>query len=153
MPRAEWRMPAGPVRDLTGSMEEAGCLVFESDFGTERLDGLSQWNDPYPVIMLNPSAPTDRKRLTLAHELGHLCIHSRGVTDDFEGNATTFAAELLIPAEVIRPQLRNVTNGRLHDLKRMWGVSMQALLEHGHHLGVIPARQRTYLYKRFSALG
>ena len=151
--RAEWRMPAGPVRDLTGWMESAGCLIFESDFGTTRVDGLSQWNDPYPVVMLNTAAPTDRRRLTLAHELGHLCMHSRGVPDDLEGDATTFAAELLMPEEVIRPQLRNITTGRLHDLKRLWGVSMQALIERGYHLGVVPAKQRTYLYKRFSALG
>ena len=117
--RAEWQMPAGPVRDLIGWMETAGCLIFQSDFGTNRVDGLSQWNEPYPVVMINASAPTDRRRLTLAHELGHLCLHSQGVPDDLEGDANTFAAELLMSAEVIRPQLRNVTTGRLHDLKRL----------------------------------
>jgi len=151
--RAEWGMPVGPVRDLTGWIEDAGCLIFESDFGTTRVDGLSQWDDLHPVIMLNSTAPTDRRRLTLAHELGHLCLHSHGVPDDHEEDATTFAAELLMPAEIIRPQLRNVTTGRLHDLKRHWGVSMQALIERGYRLGVIPAKQRTNLYKRFSALG
>ena len=30
---------------------------------------------------------------------------------------------------------------------------MQALIKRGYHIGVIPAKQRTYLYKRFSALG
>ncbi|MYH56334.1 MAG: ImmA/IrrE family metallo-endopeptidase [Acidimicrobiia bacterium] len=151
--RAEWGLPVGPVRDLTGWIEKTGCLIFESDFGTGRVDGLSQWVDPYPVIMLNSTAPTDRRRLKLAHELGHLCLHSQGVPDDYESDATSFAAEFLMPAEVIRPQLRNVTTGRLHDLKRYWGVSMQSLIERGFHLGVIPAKQRTYLYKRFSALG
>ena len=152
--RAGWRLPAGPVRDLVGWMEAAGCLVFDSDFGTRRVDGLSQWGDnPYPVVMLNQALPTDRRRLTLAHELGHLCLHSQGVPDDYEADAAAFAAEFLMPAEVIRPQLRNLTTGRLHDLKRYWGVSMQALIERGYHLGVVAAKQRTNLYKRFSALG
>jgi len=152
--RAGWRLPAGPVHDLVGWMEAAGCLVFDSDFGTRRVDGLSQWGDnPYPVVMLNNTLPTDRRRLTLAHELGHLCLHSQGVPDDYEADAAAFAAEFLMPAEVIRPQLRNLTTGRLHDLKRLWGVSMQALIERGYHLGVVAAKQRTNLYKRFSALG
>lgn len=151
--RAEWRMPAGPVRDLVGWMEAAGCFVLESDFGTRRVDGLSQWAHTYPVVMINSTAPTDRKRLTLAHELGHLCLHSQGVPDDVESDATAFASEFLMPAEVIRPQLRNLTTGRLHDLKRFWGVSMQALIERAYHLGTLAAKQRTYLYKRFSALG
>ena len=151
--RAEWRMPAGPVRDLIGWMEAAGCFVLESDFGTRRVDGLSQWARTYSVIMINATAPTDRKRLTLAHELGHLCLHSQGVPDDVEFDATAFASEFLMPSEVIRPQLRNLTTGRLHDLKRFWGVSMQALIERAYHLGTLTAKQRTYLYKRFSALG
>ena len=151
--RMQWRMPAGPVRNLTGWMENAGCLIFGADFATNRVDGLSQWRGPYPVVMLNTSAPTDRRRLTLAHELGHLCLHSQGVPDDVEADATAFAAEFLMPEETIRPQLRNLTIGRLHDLKRVWGVSMQALIERSHQLGAIGARERTNFYKRFSALG
>ena len=151
--RMQWRMPSGPVRDLVGWMESAGCLIIDTDFGTSRVDGLSHWSGAYPVVMLNLSAPTDRRRLTLAHELGHLCLHSQGVPDDVEADATAFAAEFLLPEETIRPQLRNLTVGRLHDLKRLWGVSMQALIERSHELGVITSRERTNFYKRFSALG
>ncbi len=151
--RMQWRMPSGPVRDLTGWMEAAGCLIIIADFGTARIDGLSQWSDSQPVIMLNSIPPTDRQRLTLAHELGHLCLHSQGVPDDVEADATAFAAEFLMPADTIRPQLRNLTTGRLHDLKRHWGVSMQALTERAYRLKTISASQRTSLYKRFSKLG
>ena len=151
--RMQWRMPSGPVRDLTGWMEKAGCTIFGSDFGTTRVDGMSQWSGPHPVVMINTAAPVDRMRFTLAHELGHLCLHSRDVTDDVEADANAFAAELLMPKEMIRSQLRNLTTGRLQDLKRLWGVSMQALIERGHKLGMVSARDRTYLYKRMSTLG
>ncbi|PHO42186.1 XRE family transcriptional regulator, partial [Mycobacterium tuberculosis variant bovis] len=73
--RAQWRMPMGPVVNLTRWMEAAGCLVFEEDFATQRIDGLSQWVDDYPVMLINANAAPDRKRLTLAHELGHLVLH------------------------------------------------------------------------------
>lgn len=151
--RMQWRMPSGPIRDLTRWMEAAGCLIIVADFGTSRIDGLSQWSDSQPIVMLNSTPPTDRRRLTLAHELGHLCLHSHGVPDDVEADASAFAAEFLMPADTIRPQLRNLTTGKLHDLKRHWGVSMQALIERSYRLNTISATQRTSFYKKFSKLG
>ena len=151
--RMQWQMPSGPVSRLVDWLEAAGCLIIERDFGTSRVDGLSQWSGEYPIILLNSLAPTDRRRMTLAHELGHLCRHSHGVPDDVEADATAFAAEFLMPADTIQAQLRNLTLGRLHDLKRLWGVSMQALIERAYRLEVITLRQRTNLYKRLSAHG
>ncbi|HEX5496156.1 MAG TPA: ImmA/IrrE family metallo-endopeptidase [Mycobacteriales bacterium] len=151
--RMQWRMPIGPVRHLTGWLESAGCLVLAEDFGTPRVDGLSQWIDDHPVILLNDRSPTDRRRLTLAHELGHLVLHATTIGTDLEQEADAFAAEFLMPAAVIRPELRNLSLGRLHDLKRAWGVSMQALIERAHDLNVITTTQRTNFYKTFSAKG
>lgn len=151
--RMQWRMPVGPVHDLIGWIEAAGCIVIEEDFDTARVDGLSQWVDDHPVILLNISSPTDRKRLTLAHELGHLCLHSVEVTEEIEAEANAFAAEFLMPAEVIRSELRSLSLGRLYDLKREWGVSMQAIIERAYGLRVLTATQRTSFYKRFSSMG
>ncbi len=151
--RVQWRMPVGPVRTLIKWLEAAGCVVIEEDFGPTRVDGLSQWIDEYPVILLNLRAPTDRKRLTLAHELGHLCLHSEEVPEDIEKQAATFAAEFLMPATVIRPQLRNLNVGRLLDLKREWAVSMQAIIERAYELKALSKAQRTNLYKSLSYRG
>lgn len=149
--RMQWKMPIGPVRNVTQWLESAGIVVHEADFGTTRVDALSQWIDDLPVVLINAALPTDRKRLTLAHELGHLCLHRVEVSDDVETDANAFAAEFLMPSSVIRSQLRNITIGTLHDLKREWGVSMQALIERAHRLGTLPSNQRTQLYKQFSA--
>lgn len=151
--RMQWRLPVGPVRDLTGWLEAAGCIVIEEDFGTTRVDGLSQWIDAHPLMLINSRMPTDRKRLTLAHELGHLIMHSKEFTPDPEADANQFAAEFLMPAEVIKPQLRSLTLGKLHDLKRLWAVSMQALIERAFHLKMLPAADRTKLYKQLGARG
>ncbi len=153
MVRMQWQMPIGPVRDLVRWLEAAGCLVITQDFGTARVDGMSQWVDDLPVMLINDRTPTDRLRLTLAHELGHLCLHSVEITEDMESDANAFAAEFLMPTEAIRFQLRNVSTGRLHDLKREWGVSMQALIEKAHDIGHLRAAERTRLYKTFSANG
>ena len=155
--RMQWRMPSGPVRDLIGWLESAGCVVVAEDFGSMtgggRVDGLSQWASDSPVMLVNSRAPTDRLRLTLAHELGHVCMHSDQFGGDPEEEANGFAAEFLMPADSIRSELRNLSIGKLHGLKRYWGVSMQALIERGYRLGTLSARQRTSFYKTLSARG
>lgn len=152
--RAQWRMPAGPVRHLAQWLEAAGCLLIGEDFATSRVDGLSQWVGDHPVILFNNVAPPDRVRLTLAHELGHLVLHADALSvDDVEAQANAFAGEFMMPAEVIRPALRNLRIGRLLDLKREYGVSMQALVERAYHLDLLSPTQRTSMYKMFSARG
>jgi Zn-dependent peptidase ImmA (M78 family) len=151
--RMQWRMPSGPVRFLTQWIEAAGCVVIEEDFGTGGVDGLSHWIDEIPIIMLNSAAPTDRKRLTMAHELGHLSLHSQDVTDTMEQEASAFGAEFLAPSEAIRHELRNLTLGKLLDLKREWEISVQAIIERAWQLKMIDADQRTRLYKSLSARG
>lgn len=131
----------------------SGLLIGE-DFGTSRVDGLSQWVGDHPVILFHDAAPVDRVRFTLAHELGHLVLHADALsTDDVEAQANAFAGELLLPAEVIRPALRNLKIGRLLDLKREYGVSMQAIVERAYHLDLLSPAQRTSMYKMLSARG
>lgn len=151
--RASWRMPIGPVRNLTRWLESAGVIVAEEDFGTHRIDGMSQWAGDHAIVLVNASAPTDRKRLTLAHELGHLVMHSTYQDQDVEDQANAFAAEFLMPAHVIRPQLRVLDLGKCFALKQQWGVSVQAIIERAHDLGTLDTAARTALYKRLSRRG
>jgi Zn-dependent peptidase ImmA (M78 family) len=151
--RMQWRMPIGAVQNLTGWMEAAGCWIIEREWGTNRVDGLSQWIGDRPIILLNSSVPTDRKRLTLAHELGHLVLHSKEIVEAVEDQANAFAAEFLMPIEVIRPRLRNLRMDNLAALKREWGVSMAAIVERAYRARLMKAGERQSLYRRFSALG
>lgn len=151
--RMQWRMPIGPVRSLYSWLEAAGCIVLEDDLGSDRVDGLSQWSNDHPLMLINRSAPTDRKRLTAAHELGHICLHTIDVGEDPEREANRFAAEFLMPAEVIRPQLRTLTLGKLLDLKRVWGVSAQALIMRAADLKLLTPEQKRRLFMQISSRG
>lgn len=153
MVRMQWGMPIGPVRQLIRWLESAGCLVIEEPFGTPRVDGMSQWIGAQPIVYVNADMPTDRKRLTLAHELGHLVLHSSEIVDDIETQANDFAAEFLMPLEAIKPQLRNLKAPALPDLKRQWGVSMAAIVERAYRANLMTASERTRIYKMFSARG
>ena len=153
MVRMQWNMPIGPVRNLMGWLESAGCLIVEESFGTPRGEGMSQWIGGQPVIYVNADAPTDRKRLTLAHELGHLVLHSTEMVEEVEEQANKFAAEFLMPIDVIKPQLRNLRIEMLPDLKRKWGVSMAALIERAYRAGLLAPSKRVQMYKIFGSRG
>jgi Zn-dependent peptidase ImmA (M78 family) len=80
-------------------------------------------------------------------------LHSEEVVQDVEERANAFAAEFLMPIEVIRPQLRNLRAPQLFNLKREWGVPMAALVERAFHEGLMRKEQRTSMYKMFAARG
>ncbi len=154
MVRADWRMPIGPIRSLTRWVESAGVLIVEEDFGTHRIDGMSQWAGDHAVIFINSSLPTDRKRWTIAHELGHLVLHSNYVDTDVEAQANDFATELLMPEHIIAPQLTgHLTLGKLTDLKAEWGVSMQAIFERAFRMGKVTREDRSRFYRALNARG
>lgn len=153
MLRAAWRMPIGPVKNLIRWVEAAGIIVVEEDFGTHRIDGMSQWAGEHAVIVLNGVIPVDRKRLTVAHELGHLVLHSTYVDADVEEQANAFAAEFLMPQHVIEPELSNITLGKLSDMKLEWGVSMQAIFERAYRMGKVSAEDRQRFYRQLNSRG
>ncbi|WP_300591227.1 XRE family transcriptional regulator [Microbacterium sp.] len=153
MLRAVWRMPIGPVKSLTRWIEAAGILVVEEDFGTHRIDGMSQWAGEHAVVILNANLPVDRKRLTMAHELGHLVLHTTYIDADVEEQANQFAAEFLMPEHVIEPELVNLTLGKLSDLKMEWGVSMQAIFERAYRLGKVSSEDRQRFYRQMNSRG
>lgn len=144
--RATWRVASGPLPNLVALMEAAATPVFTVDLGHEKLAAISM---PAVagghVIVLNSQLPALAQRFALAHELGHLTMHSGTASDDMERDADGFAAELLMPGDDIRPEIRGVRFRDLGALKARWRVSLAALIRQAHHLGAISDRQyRTF---------
>ncbi|SNT64131.1 Zn-dependent peptidase ImmA, M78 family [Streptosporangium subroseum] len=154
--REDWRMPPGPVPDLVALVEHAGALVLARDLGTGELDAVSQWSagEP-PLFLLNSTAPPDRFRFSLAHELGHVVMHTEpGSGREQEDQADRFAAEFLMPYEDITADLKKgVDLARLLELKGRWGVSMAALVRRALTLSVISDWQYRNIMVEMSALG
>jgi len=121
---------------LTDAAERAGiCLI--PIRGLEVVDGLSSWVSGVPVIGLNPAVPGDRLRFSLAHEIGHLAMHTSR-NDHVETEANRFAGAVLFPradfdaAMIDRPSMRHFVS-----LKSAWGVSIAALIYRAHELEYI----------------
>jgi Zn-dependent peptidase ImmA (M78 family) len=153
--RAHWSVPNGPIKDLTRLMERAGIIVGHSDFGGASISGVTFKAPGNPaLVVVSSTAPADRMRFTLAHELGHLVMH-RFPTADMESEANAFASAFLMPERDIRPAFlgRQVTLELLAGLKLEWRVAMQALLMRTSTLGIITSNQSRYLWQQISSRG
>lgn len=152
--RRYWHLPIGAIDNLTHLLEMAGVIIVVGDFPADGLDGVSMWAGPWPVMYLSRAAPIDRRRFTMAHELGHLVIH-REYYDEANGEnqANRFAAELLMPAEQIRPKLRRLTVRNAANLKLEWRVSIAALIQRAKDVKAITKDDATRLHKQRSARG
>ncbi|MGD6757228.1 ImmA/IrrE family metallo-endopeptidase [Streptomyces sp. BH105] len=153
--RRQWRMPAGPVDDVIAVLEAAGILVAVRELAGPRLDAVSQFDGiRAPLVLLASGAPADRRRFSLAHELGHLVMHHAPGDTVQEKEADAFAAEFLMPARDIRPALTaDVSLARLAELKQTWGVSMAALLKRAQTLNTLTEWQYRSAMAEMSALG
>ena len=151
--RAHWKVPRGPIKDLTLLVERAGVLVAHSPLGGASISGAT-FSVPGmpPLIVLNSEQPADRLRYTLAHELGHLVMH-RFPSPKMEEEANEFASALLMPAADIKPYFigRRIDLALLASLKPEWRVAMQALLMRATALELVSKHQAQYLWKQISA--
>ena len=153
--RAAWLLPMGPIRSITAALERAGAIVVRVDLESPRISAISTMTgDAPPILMLNHGMPADRERFTLAHELGHLVMHSTPIaTIEAEAEADAFASEFLMPASEIRPQLRGIDLARAAQLKRAWRVSIGSLVRRARDLGVIDDSRYTSLNVQLSRKG
>lgn len=100
-----------PATALGAHAVELGLLVFSWDLGTSGADGASVLLERGGIAVVNGSFQTGRRRLTLAHELGHYVFGDEYSTDwrvaeapaaKREGRIDRFARALLLPAVALR---------------------------------------------------
>ena len=154
--RASLNLPAGPVFNLTKTLEDAGCVIVSHDFGTRQIDGFSvKTPTTSPIFHMNRDLPPDRWRWTLAHELGHvvMCQDLTQPPKIIENQADLFAGEFLAPGNEIMPFLGSLTLPKLAGLKLEWKISMQALVMRASHFGTITPSQKQSLFIQMSKGG
>ncbi len=154
--REMWMLPSGPIANMIELLEENGGIVIPCDFGTDLLDAMSQRIDGMPILFfVNINAPADRLRHTLAHELGHMVLHTLNLKSDeeMEDEADEFAGAFLLPADEIRPQLRRFDLRQIANLKIYWKVSMAAIAVRADRLKLITPYQSKMFWMEMSKLG
>lgn len=154
--RRAWRVPDGPIQNLTTLIESAGGIVLTEKFGTRKLFGMSCWTTRgHPLFFLNSEIPTADLRWTMAHELGHLTMHGTPTDGDQEEQADQFAGEFLTPQALFAPDVRRprLDFHRLPQLKTYWRLSMKATIKRAESIGAITRTDAVRLYKQHSARG
>lgn len=145
--RSYWLLPRGPVPNLVELIEEAGGIVTSVRFGTNLLDGISFRSEGLPpLFFMNDDVPGDRFRFSLAHELGHMIMHTTPDDDDkMEQEAHRFASAFLMPATDIKPYLVSPKISNFGRVKAFWKVSIKAIIRRTFDLEMITPNQ----YKSF----
>jgi Zn-dependent peptidase ImmA (M78 family)/transcriptional regulator with XRE-family HTH domain len=138
--REAWNLGLNPIENLMDVLEQHGIKVGVVQ-GPVKFDALTmKYNNEHPLIIVNKAFPGDRRRLNLAHELGHLLLNlDEGI--DEEAAAFRFAGAFLFPRQVaiaeLGPKRRMLDLRELYVLKHKYGISMGALIYRARNLGII----------------
>jgi Zn-dependent peptidase ImmA (M78 family) len=157
--REEWSLGYDPIPCLAELLEERGVKVLSLEL--DDIDGLAArvrrpGREAARVIVIRKGIWAERKRFTLAHELGHMVMATDAGVDD-EKAAHRFAGAFLMPADVLRAEVgahrSNISLAELVALKRRFGVSIQAITYRCKDLGIISARTCADLFQVFTKQG
>lgn len=135
-------------------LESAGVKIIEVDHDNS-FSGTCNEAGGLPVIVVNKNMSSERKRLTIFHELGHLLMHfADGV--DVEKMCDIFANEVLISSDrfktLIGESRHDISLVELQAIQREYGISVDALMKKASLLNIITERRYASYYKKKNAL-
>lgn len=167
--REHWDLGSGPIDNLQYALQSNGIIVTGfRDVDTD-IDAFSQQitidgKVVYIIALAIGSKPIERLRFDMAHELGHILMHTWSddneeiSKDEFnarEKQANMFASALLLPKETFsKSVVAYPTNIDYYlALKKKWKVSMQAMMYRARQLDIISANQFQYMMRTMSKNG
>ena len=167
--REHWDLGNGPIDNLQYALQSNGIIVTGfRDVDTD-IDAFSQQitidgKVVYIIALAIGSKPIERLRFDMAHELGHILMHTWSEDnediskDEFnarEKQANMFASALLLPKETLsKAGSAYPTNIDYYlALKKKWKVSMQAMMYRARQLDIISTNQFQYMMRTMSKNG
>lgn len=141
--RLKWGLGDFPLPNLVQLVESHGIRVLGIPAAEQDVDAFSFWGqDARPYVFLARRKTPERSRFDLAHELGHLLMHSSTKTDDaatdreLEREANVFAAALLLPPDSVRTMMPSAPPlDAVIALARRFGTSAVAAAHSVHDVG------------------
>lgn len=152
-----WALGRGPIFHLSKVLESNGVIIIKEPVMCEDMDAVSRWQGGRPYILC--SAEKDhlpRQNFDLAHELGHVLLHS-GVEvnadniNKIERQANYFAGAFLLPREMFSREVVSTSLHYFFKLKERWRVSAAAMIYRCKELGILSGSQVSYLFRQLSA--
>lgn len=143
-----------PARDLLGLVSKIGLLAFSTDLGVDAADAATILLRTGGVSLINSHNKVGRRRLALAHELGHYLAQDQYTVDwrvadhaneDIEARLDRFARTFLLPEGGLRAAWRSNEQRELREIAVILGsqyrVDMSTLARRARELDLVNADQ------------
>lgn len=152
--REKWDLGAHALPNIAEMLEDKGIKIVKLSASGE-FDGLQTFaNGSIPVIAYNErkSMCKERIRFTLLHELAHLLLR---FSPELNANARErlchqFAGAMLLPEPRIIEELgakrKRLSLHELENVKRQYGISVQAIVMRAHICGIINTNYKGQLF-------
>lgn len=140
--RLEWDLGCGALPDILHLLESRGVRVLSLPSPLEQVKTFSFWEDGQAFIFLADGS-INEQRHALAHELGHLLLHSalgegRDQLAQAEREAEEFATCLLLPALSLQVRVSNALQlPQLLDLEEHFGSPAAVIIAAGRARGLL----------------
>ena len=140
--RAEWHLGDRPIAHMMSLLESKGVRILSLDHRYKDIDAFCFVREEVPYVLVSTTKSGERQRFDLAHELGHLVMHSDDDEEvgskEREAQANAFASAFLMPASRVRAQgMRAAATGRIVKAKAYWRVSAMAMTRRLHDLDLL----------------
>lgn len=158
--RDHWGLGNGPIGNMTKILEKNGAIITRFEIKTHKVDAFSTiTGSGTPIIVLSSDKNSAvRSRMDLAHELGHIVLHSKLSSKEVQENYTIieeeakkFAGAFLLPDKEFSNDIYSINIDKFVYLKSKWKVSIAGMVVRANQLNLITNDQQTYLFKRISA--
>lgn len=138
-----------PVDPAQIARDAGAQVIADGTMSRSDLSGSFDVENGVPTIRYNPDDAAVRRRFTIAHELGHMFLnHGRSMRDNArnydthtqalrEQDANRFAAELLMPKEVIDWMIYKEGYNDVDQMARDLNVSSTAMRFRLRNLGIL----------------
>jgi Zn-dependent peptidase ImmA (M78 family) len=158
--RSDWKLGDDPISNLTELLENRGIKVVYLDLPSS-VSGISCFierigDKKVPTITISNSITAERKRFTLAHELGHILL---SIDDnlDYEKVCDRFASAFLMPRRILWETLgksrSSISIAELISLKKIFGVSILSIPVRCKAINMISSATYQKMYKDFIRRG
>lgn len=158
--RKEFSFGNGPISNMTLLVEKMGIRISFVNLEDQGIDAITVKSEGRFYILINSNTSSSvRIRFNIAHELGHILLHSKYSEIDvnnssnhkrIEAEANHFASALLMPEDGIAADMYSTNMEHLKQLKKHWLVSIQALIYRGNELDLITDKQALFLRQTIS---
>jgi len=158
--RSHWGLSDGPLRSVVAQLEARGVRLSWVSEPSPSLSAFCKWIDKQPYMVLNNDRRDGcRARFNAAHELGHLVLdqdtnYEAVELKQSEKRTDAFASAFLMPKEAFLEDAPRVFDlDRLFEVKRVWKVSIQAIVHRLYDLDIFTDWQYEQAFRIMSAKG